>query len=65
MVPSLLHPVAVINESSGEEKLLMWCCFLWRREWDQECNDFHDYLLVELYSLLWSFCCSTKEIQTL
>jgi len=39
----------------GEEHLPKWWRFPFHREWNQECNDFHDFPLVELYYLLWSF----------
>lgn len=36
-------------------KLLRWYRFLSHREWNQECNDFHDCPLTEADNLLWSF----------
>jgi len=40
--PSLLHPVTVTDESSGEENLLKRCRSLWHVEWNEEYNDFCD-----------------------
>ena len=65
MVSSLLHPVSVIDESSGEENLLVRYRFLLHREWNQECNNFHDCPLVELYDLLWRFWYVSSHVQGL